>query len=360
MKFKENRLAYEKTWGERLDLFWGDIKSAGNRILGWLERGGGSAAHEADNLYKTYIAPSKPEPLDDSTPFEDTYEYYKNLELRYTALYNAELAKYTSLEQQLTKCKVAIEKNLKEVKRLQGEINDIPSEIDVYESARKKFYSTTSTYKSYGRQISEANARMDQKKNEIKILKEETFRIVLGKMSDGNVATVDLLLVDRSDPLAILTQSPARDFIEQKMEEIEAVKDGYKDNADRATYWAGEVLEAREDADTAKKEREQASKEFKTQSIDAMLEEFERLDYGGFIGTGDADLQSRKAFAGEVFDMCSRKKFSPLDIKWEEIYQEDSDINYDGGDDLDEDQKKDNENALAAVEKWIDSKSVQK
>lgn len=354
MNFKENRLAYEKTWGERLDLFWGDIKSASNRVFGWLERGGGSAAHEADKLYKTYVRP-KPEPLDDSTPFEDSYEYYKNLEFKYTALYNAELAKYTNLEQQLTRCDTAIEKNEKEVKRLQGEINDIPSEIEGYEYARRKFYSTTSTYKYYGRQISEANARMDQKKNEIKTLKEETFKIVLGKMLDGEVVTVDLLLVDRSDPLAILTQSPARDFIEQKMEEMEAVKDRYKDNMDRSTYWAEEVLEARTDAEDARKEREQASKEFRTQSIDAMLKEFERLDYGGFIGTGDADLQSRKKFAEAVVDTCNKKKFPPSDIKWEEIYQEDSDIEYDGGEEVDEDQKEKNKSALAAVEKWIDS-----
>ncbi|MFA4890747.1 MAG: hypothetical protein WC604_00085 [Candidatus Gracilibacteria bacterium] len=334
MNYKENRLVY-KDFEEFVDEAWGDIRSAASKVWGPLERGANWIGHNVDNLNVRYLASDKPDPLEDSTEFSDSYWYYHNLEIRYTGLYNDELLVYKGFERQLLECERLKEITDNEIKQLKEQIGDIPQQVEQHKKAQNGFYSSTPIYKHHGEEIQKTVDNMVSLKTDLKAKYDTTFPVVSGEDPSGGAPMTNDLSLDK-----------AIAFLELKLKEIEPGMDYYEDNMKRAAYWAQRALEV----EGGKAEGE---KELAVADEDQLLTQFESLNYD-FEGTYGAELASRKSFAQEVIKLCEEKAFSISELEWKKIFTEGENIDYDGSR-VETDAR--NLKALEAVENWIDKYS---
>lgn len=351
MNFKENRLVYGKDFGEWASEFvgevWGDIRVGASKVWGPIERGANWAGHNLDNLYVAHLAPDKPDPLEDSTPFSNSYEYYHDLEIRYTELYNGEFSKYRGFERQLLECERLKEKTNNEIKQLKKQIDAVPQQVEQHKKAQDGFYSSTPIYKHHEGKIKETIDDMVILKTALKAKYDTTFTVILGKNSEGEQVTEDLPL------------DKAIEFLELKLEEIEPDMDYYEDNMKRAAYWAQRALDVAEGKSEGEKEYEQTEKKLNATYENQLLKRFESLNYD-FEGTRGAELVSRKSFAQEVIELCKEKKILLSELKWEQIFPAGSDIDYDGNGGIPADQAKKNLEALEKVQVFVSKNSTQR
>jgi|GEM_PF-2979145 hypothetical protein len=372
MNFKEKRLIYEEfgEWAMKAwDTFSGDVRAGASKVWGPMERAANWTGHNIDNLVVTHLAYDKPDPLDEGNLFEDNYEYYHDLDQRYSVLFRAERFKYKNFTKQLSKCERLKESTENEIKELKTQIAEIPPQIEQHKKSQYRYHSSEHAYKHYKKKIKEAVKKMISLKKDLSAKYQTSFEIVLGEDTNGEQIKGSLLL-DR-----------AIKHLELKIDEVEPDMEYYELNMKRSQYWAQRVLDIREENSQRTQEHEQDRKELDSIHEGEMLKQFEALDYD-FEGTGkgegptDYETISRKVFARCVTSLCRKKGFPVNDLKWAEIFPEGANIDYDGRQDLewgdfspsevgvkyaltgktDGEQRGDNINTLLVVQTWIESK----